>query len=99
MNEAMESVCVRMDDDRDVGPVPACVPGDFTVVIGDVMPGWVMEELEEEFAKFGGAGAAASCFLSAIHWVEVEAQGVEDGLLDGLRALKGAMMGAAAVRA
>jgi hypothetical protein len=39
----------------DITPVPAFVPGDFTVVLGDIMPAYVMEELEEEFAKFGGA--------------------------------------------
>ncbi len=94
MNEAMEGVCVRMDDDRDVGPVPACVPGDFTVVLGDVMPGWVMEGLEAEFGKYEGVTEAISGFLSAIHWVEFEVQGVDD-LLEGLSRLKGALMAAA----
>jgi len=49
-----------------------CVPGDFTVRLGDVMPAYVLEELDEEFAKFGGAAEAASGFLSAVHWVEEE---------------------------
>ncbi len=67
-------------------PVPECIPGDFTVVIGDVMPGWVMEGLEAEFGKYAGGrrgrevleglAEAVSGFLSAMHWVEVEVQGV-----------------------
>ena len=79
-------------------PVPAAVPGDFTVRLGDVMPGWVMEGLEAEFGAFGGVTEAISGFLSAIHWVEVEAQGFDD-LLEGLARLKGALMavGTAAV--
>jgi len=45
--------------DKEMG-VPVCVPGDFTVRLGDVMPAYVLEELDEEFAKFGGAAEAAS---------------------------------------
>ena len=56
----------------DVTPVPANVPGDFTVRLGDVMPGWVMEGLEAEFGKYGGVTEAVSGFLSAMQWVEVE---------------------------
>ncbi len=72
-------------------PVPASVPGDFTVRLGDVMPGWVQQGLEEEFGGFGGAAAAAQGFLSWIHWVEVEVQGYEE-LLEGLSRLKGGLM-------
>ena len=75
----------------DVTPVPANVPGDFTVRLGDVMPGWVMEGLEAEFGKYGGVAEAVSGFLSAMHWVEVEVQGLDD-LLEGLARLKGALM-------
>ena len=74
-------------------PVPTLVPGDFTVRLGDVMPGWVMEGLEAEFGKYEGVTEAISDFLSAIHWVEVEVQGVPD-LLEGLARLKGALMAA-----
>ncbi len=91
MNEAVENVAVRLDDGIDVGPVPGTVPGDFTVMIGDIMPGWVMEGLEAEFAKFDGASEAVSGFLSWMHWVEVEVQGMDD-LLEGLSRLKGALM-------
>ena len=91
MNEAIENVVVRLDDGIDVGPVPGNVPGDFTVMIGDVMPGWVMEGLEAEFGKYGGITEAVSGFLSWMHWVEVEVQGYED-LLEGLSRLKGALM-------
>ncbi len=75
-------------------PVPTLVPGDFTVRLGDVMPGWVMEGLEAEFGKYEGVTEAISGFLSAIHWVEVEVQGIPD-LLEGLARLKGALMAAA----
>ena len=32
---------------RPGAPVPVSVPGDFTVRLRDVMPGWVMEGLKE----------------------------------------------------
>ena len=83
--------CCDMGDVKETSGVPVCVPGDFTVRIGDVMPGWVMKGLEEEFEKFGGAAEAVSGFLSAMHWVEEEVRGVDD-LLEGLANLKGALM-------
>ncbi len=108
MNEAVETVvandgalrgrCARAHlpcHDRQGGEgTPAAVPGDFTVRLGDVMPGWVMEGLEAEFGAFGGVTEAISGFLSAIHWVEVEARGFDD-LLEGLARLKGALMAVA----
>jgi hypothetical protein len=109
VNEAMENVVVRETlrgrcapahlpcQDRvvdNVTPVPALVPGDFTVRLGDVMPGWVMEGLEAEFGKYEGITEAVSGFLSWMHWVEMEAQGYDD-LLEGLARLKGALMAAA----
>lgn len=54
------------------GPIPTVMHGDFTVRLGDVMAGRVLEELEIEFAKFGGVAGAVSGFLSMIHWVEEE---------------------------
>ena len=74
-----------------ITPVPVPVPGDFTVRLGDVMPGWVMEGLEAEFGKYGGITEAVSGFLSWMHWVEFEVQGFPD-LLEGLARLKGALM-------
>ena len=85
--------CHDMDVD-DVTPVPALVPGDFTVRLGDVMPGWVMEGLEAEFGKYEGVVEAVSSFLTALQWVEMEVQGYDD-LLEGLARLKGALMAAA----
>jgi len=82
--------CKDRGDEEMMG-VPVCVPGDFTVRLGDVMPAYVLEELEEEFAKFGGAAGAVSGFLSAMQWVEEEVRGFP-GLLEGLAALKGALM-------
>jgi hypothetical protein len=76
---------------RGEGPVPIVMPGDFTVRLGDVMAGRVLEELEDEFTKFGGVAGAASGFLSMMHWVEIEVRGVPD-LLEGLDWLKGALM-------
>ena len=66
MNEAIENVCVR-EEVNDILPVPVCVPGDFTVRIGDVMPAYVLEGLEEEFAKFGGVAEAASGTIPRLH--------------------------------
>ena len=88
--EAMEGVCVH-EMTNDVGPAPACAPGDFTVRLGDVMPAWVMRELEQEFSKFGGVAEAVSGFLSTVHWDEAEVRGFPD-LLEGLGRLKGALM-------
>ena len=90
MNDAIENV-ILSEMMNDSAPAPECVPGDFTVRLGDVMPAWVMKGLEEEFAKFGGAAEAVSGFLSAMHWVEEEVRGVDD-LLEGLGRLKGALM-------
>ncbi len=36
--------------------VPVPVPGDFSVRLGDVMPGETQRGLEEEMAALGGAG-------------------------------------------
>jgi hypothetical protein len=90
MNEAVENVCVKVDV-SDIGPVPATVPGDFTVRLRDVIAGQVMDELEEEFKRFGGAAGAASGFMSMMHWVEEEVRDFPD-LLEGLGRLKGALM-------
>ena len=81
----------RCKDRGDDKGTPACVPGEFTVRLGDVMPAYVLEGLEEEFTKFGGAAEAATGFLSAMHWVEEEVRGFPD-LLDGLSRVKGALM-------
>ena len=59
--------------------------------LGDIMPAYVLEELEEEFRKFGGAAKAIAGFLSAMHWVEDEVRGFPD-LLEELSRLKGALM-------
>jgi len=114
MNEAIENVVSKNDEETlrlgrtpvrprccdrgDDNGTPAIVPGDFTVRIGDVIPAYVLEGLDEEFGKYGGAAEAVSGFLSARHWVEVEVRGFPD-LLEGLGRLKGALMavGAAAV--
>ena len=93
MNEAMENVCVS--DATEVGPVPACVPGDFTVRLGDVLPDCVLRGLREEFRVFGGAPGAVSCFLTWMHFVEREARRLPE-LLEGLGRLKGALMAVAA---
>ena len=106
MNEAIENVVSKNDETLRLGrtPVrprccdrgddngtPAFVPGDFTVRLGDVMPAYVLEELEEEFRKYGGVAEAVSGFLSAMHRVEAEVRGFPD-LLEGLGRLKGAIM-------
>jgi hypothetical protein len=47
------------DSVKKEGPVPMCVPGAFTMRLGDIMPAYVMEELEQEITKLGGAGRTA----------------------------------------
>jgi hypothetical protein len=76
-------------------PVPVPVPGDFAVRLGDVMPAYVLEELEEELDAFGGVVGGVSGFLSWMHWVEDEVRGLPD-VLEGLARLKGAVMGVGA---
>ena len=113
MNEAIENVVSKNDEETlrgrcahahlpccdrgDDNGSPAFVPGEFTVRLGDVMPAYVLEGLEEEFRKFGGATGAVSGFLSAMNWVEDEVRGFPD-LLEGLARLKGALMAVGASR-
>ena len=78
--------------------MPANVPGDFTVRLGDVLPTWVMEGLEEEFGAFGGASGAVSGFLSWMHWVEEEVLGFPD-LVEGLEGWSSSTMAVGAILA
>ena len=71
-------------------PIPAAVPGDFTVLMGAVISAGTLHELEERIAALGVAGP-----LSLLEWVEVELQGFEE-LLEELRRLRGAVMAVAA---
>ena len=73
-------------------PVPASVPGDFTVVMGAVLSGAMLQGLEEGRAGQGGP----SGLLSLLEWVEVEVRGFDDGLVEGLHLLRGAVMSVAA---
>ena len=73
-------------------PVPASVPGDFTVVMGAVLSGATFEGLEEGMAGPGGP----SGLLSLLEWVEVEVQGFDDDLVEGLHLIRGAVMSVAA---
>ena len=68
--------------------MPATVPGDFTVGLGDVLSGRTYRELLEELSRLGGA---ASGFLTLLEFVEVEVQGFP-GMLEDLRRLRGAVM-------
>ena len=74
--------------------MPASVPGEFTVVMGAVLSGETLQGLEEGMAGPGGP----SGLLSLLEWVEVEVEGFDDDLVEGLHLLRGAVMsGAAAV--
>ena len=73
-------------------PVPASVPGEFVVVMGAVVSAATLRGLEEGMAGQGGP----SGLLSLLEWVEVEVQGFDDGLVEGLRLLRGAVMSVAA---
>ena len=88
------ATALRIDEAPVSGPVPESVPGEFTVHLGDVMPGWVQQGLEAEFGNYGGVVEAVSSYLTALQWIEMEVQGYDD-LLEGLARLKGALMAAA----
>ena len=73
-------------------PVPASVPGEFVVVMGAVLSGATLRGLEEGMA--GPCGPAG--LLSVLEWVEVEVEGFDDGLVEGLHLIRGAVMSVAA---
>ena len=75
--------------------MPATVPGDFAVGIGDVLSRKTHQEFLEELRRLGGAEAAASGFCSWVRWVEHEARGFPE-LMEDLRRLRGAVMAIAA---
>ena len=86
----------RVEGEAGAGaPVPANVPGDFTVLIGAIMAGETLRGLEEEMAALGGAEVAAAGLLSWLEWVELEVQGLDE-LVEDLRRLRGAVMSVAA---
>jgi hypothetical protein len=91
MMEAMENMFLSTDDDSEVVPTPEIVPDDFSVRMGDVIPAYMLREMENEFTKFGGAANAITGFLSAIHWVEEEVREFPS-LLERLEVLKGTLM-------
>jgi hypothetical protein len=68
-------------------PVPANVPGDFTVPLGAVVAGETLEGLEAEVAALGVDGP-----LTMLEWVEAEVP----ELAGGLRLIRGAVMAVAA---
>jgi hypothetical protein len=87
-NEAVENVIVRENDGC---PVPACAPGDFTVIIGAVLAGGTMEGLRAEMAALGGVEGAVSLLLTWFEWVEAEVRGFPD-LVEELHRLRGQVM-------
>ncbi len=77
------SIASRLAREKVPGePVPAAVPGEFVIYLG--VDTGMMDSGEAEL------------LMSALAWVEVEAQGDSD-LVEGLSRLKGAVMKAAAV--
>jgi hypothetical protein len=91
MNEAMENVCVSETVEENVSPVPACVPGEFTVRLGE---GWggSLHDLADGLSEWElGAEAAVGLLLTWLEWVEVEVGRFPD-LVDSLHLLRGAVM-------
>ncbi len=79
-----------------VEPIPAAVPGEFMVCLGE---GWGREfhELANALAVWrDGPGAAVGVLLGCLEFVYVEVEGVEEAqdLLEGLGLLRGAVMAA-----
>jgi hypothetical protein len=64
------------------------VPGEFVVELGAVVSAATLRGLEEGMERLGGPAG----LLSALGFVEVEARGFEDDLVEGLRRLRGAVM-------
>jgi hypothetical protein len=71
--------------------VPPNVPGEFVVELGAVVSAATLRGLEEGMEGLGGPAG----LLSALEFVEVEARGFEDDLVEGLRLLRGAVMSVA----
>ena len=69
--ESIENVCVRMDDGSDSAPVPKCVPGDFTVIIGTVLADRTQKEMRAEMDALGGLERGFGVLLTVLSWVEV----------------------------
>ena len=65
-------------------PVPPTVPGDFVVYLG-------ADDVPDRLDR-----GLASLLLTWIDWVEVEVRGFDDGLVEGLHLLRGAVMSVAA---
>ena len=89
MNESIGTTAVSMSMENEAGPVPATVPGEFTVHLGE---GWggSMHDLADGLAEFElGTEAAVGMLLTWCEFVEVELKGFDD-LLEQLRLLRGA---------
>jgi hypothetical protein len=67
MNEAIENVCVVVND---VAPVPPVAPTDFTIILGAVMAGETMRGLVREVEALGGPEEALSVMLPLLEWIE-----------------------------
>jgi hypothetical protein len=75
-------------------PVPKAVPGEFLVHLG---AGWggPLHDLANGLAVWGQEPEdAVEVLLSCLEFVEVEAEGVEESLVEGMRRLRGAVMAA-----
>jgi len=73
-------------------PVPVTVPGEFLVHLGE---GWggSLHDLANGLAVWGQEPEdAVEVLLSCLKFVEIEAEGVEDSLVEGMRMLRGAVM-------
>ncbi len=87
MNEAIENVVVS-EISNDVTPAPACVPGEFTVRLGE---GWggSLHDLADGLSEWElGPAAAVGLLLTWCEWVEVEI-GKFPELLERVRLLRG----------
>ena len=86
----VERVCVSQTM-KDAVPVPACVPGEFVVRLGE---GWggSLHDLAGGLSGCGlGAGRAVGMMLTWLEFVEAEVGASED-LVESLRLLRGAVM-------
>ena len=91
MNESIGTTVVSACMENETGPMPATVPGEFEVKLGQ---GWggSLHDLADGLAEFElGAEAAVAMMLTWCQFVEIELEGFDD-LLEQLRLLRGALV-------
>jgi len=91
MNESVGTMALGMCMESEAGPVPAAVPGEFLVKLGQ---GWggSLHDLADGLSEWElGAEDTVSVLLTWLQFVEVELKGFDDPL-EQLHLLRGALV-------